>query len=298
LYDILQHSETWETDGISSDLSLTIDGQTVTARVEQGDVYIDDSPESRLKIYIPHDEETQDVCIQHTLPEKLVAWLMTTAGAEPPMFVDKAAVGVIKGVLNARFASVARILEKEGIVEIDLPAPKLDDGHIQALALVSAPMVPRTPGRSPSAVSVVSTEISHLGASSNSHVSRSEAETSFTGPLPVGTPGSRSSRAFAAGEYFQGEQTSPLPRVFNIDLYRELLGHVIRASRNRELLGQGATGLYNMSGLRTALTGEAVSAPTPRQYSSAGFSTHEVGAAGELFVSGAQQHRLIETVQS
>ncbi|KAK0705518.1 hypothetical protein B0H67DRAFT_558107 [Lasiosphaeris hirsuta] len=118
LYDLLRASETWETDGISSKLSIFIGGATFTVELEQSDVFIDEASVP-IKIYIPHDDGAQDVCIQKSLPDKLVEWMMKdTSNGEAPRTVDADAVGIVTGLLNARVASIGKILDKNGIADI------------------------------------------------------------------------------------------------------------------------------------------------------------------------------------
>lgn len=121
-YELLQAAETWETHGISSILKLSMGNAEFTAEVGQSEVHIDyDDYATQLKVYIPHNEELQDLCIQHTLPEKLVEWMVRDTCTESTRRVDYPAVGVVKGLLNAKIASVARLLEKEGIINVDIP---------------------------------------------------------------------------------------------------------------------------------------------------------------------------------
>ncbi|KAK3387764.1 hypothetical protein B0H63DRAFT_542160 [Podospora didyma] len=61
-----------------------MDGQEIIAPAESCEVYIERDV-SPLKIYIPRSEEAQDLCIQHSLPEKLVEWMMVD-----PIYTNKA----------------------------------------------------------------------------------------------------------------------------------------------------------------------------------------------------------------
>lgn len=129
LYAQLRGAQTWETDDISAQLVLEMDGESYVVPLEKSDMYIaeegeegETSPPSCLTIYIPHDETDQDVCIQHKLPYKLIEWIMTDPGTGKTKPVDGRAVRVVTAVLNAKFASLPRILEREGVHDVDVPA--------------------------------------------------------------------------------------------------------------------------------------------------------------------------------
>ncbi|KAK4199203.1 hypothetical protein QBC40DRAFT_266127 [Triangularia verruculosa] len=129
LYAQLRRARVWETDDISAQLVLEMNGQRHVVPLEKSDMYIaeeendegDTSLPPRLTIYIPHDETDQDVCIQHKLPHKLVEWMMTdpTTGKVKP--INGSAVRLVTAVLNAKLASLPRILEQEGIHDVGVP---------------------------------------------------------------------------------------------------------------------------------------------------------------------------------
>ncbi|GJN78503.1 hypothetical protein PLIIFM63780_001997 [Purpureocillium lilacinum] len=75
-YALLLKAKTWETNGISAKLILHQDGHHTTVELEQGEVYIKNDGDM-LNIYVPRDEESQDVCFGSALPEKLVEWMAT-----------------------------------------------------------------------------------------------------------------------------------------------------------------------------------------------------------------------------
>ncbi|OAQ65575.1 hypothetical protein VFPBJ_11205 [Purpureocillium lilacinum] len=120
-YALLLKAETWETNGISATLILPQDGLHTTVELEQGEVYIDDKGDI-LNIYVPRDEESQDVCFGSALPEKLVEWMATdpsTLQIEGSM--AESMVKVVTGVLGTRSPSaMQRILDMQGIVDIDV----------------------------------------------------------------------------------------------------------------------------------------------------------------------------------
>ncbi|KAK0726345.1 hypothetical protein B0T21DRAFT_371413 [Apiosordaria backusii] len=125
LYSQLRSARTWETDDISAQLVLEMNGQSYVVPLDKSDMYIAEEggerEPPRLTIYIPHDETDQDVCIQHKLPHKLVEWMMTDPATGKTKPVDGRAVRVVTAVLNAKFASLPRILEREGVHDVDVP---------------------------------------------------------------------------------------------------------------------------------------------------------------------------------
>ncbi len=127
LYSLLLASETWETDGISSQLRVTMDGISVVEEVSRSDIYIDDEGTNPLGFYIPHSEVAQDVCMKSRFPRLLLRWLMKNPETTTSMIDQSALVGVVNGVLNAKLASVPHILEEAGIIEVSLAEVILEE---------------------------------------------------------------------------------------------------------------------------------------------------------------------------
>ena len=280
---MLRNCETWETDGISSQLTLTMDGQSVDVELEQGDVYIDEKPDAALNIYIPHDESKQDESIQSTLlPNTLIQWIMSKPGAETAPSIDPRAIGIATGLLNAKHASLARILDKAGIIGVDIPNVDVQDDEVFGVA--SAPAGSHTPPRSPSDSSGSLVEVFTPGER-DAGGARFGGETPLTDPFSVVTPGPGPPRALVPTGYFARAQPSPKPPRESGEsrlLYRQLLDHVIRAGRSARFPSQGA---FDMSPLHAALLGRPEATALAQSFSAARFSTFEIGAAGELFVS-------------
>ncbi|KAK4177154.1 hypothetical protein QBC36DRAFT_327734 [Triangularia setosa] len=128
LYAQLRGARTWETDDISAQLVLEMNEQSYVVPLDKSDMYIAEeggegepaSSPPRLTIYIPHNETDQDVCIQHKLPYKLAEWMMTDPATGKMKPMDGRAVRVLTAVLNAKFASLARILEREGVHDVGI----------------------------------------------------------------------------------------------------------------------------------------------------------------------------------
>ncbi|KAK1761584.1 hypothetical protein QBC47DRAFT_409582 [Echria macrotheca] len=275
LYDLLRTSETWETDDISSRLTLTIDGQKHSIKLKHGDVYMTGEDTQPLKIFIPHDEIAQDVCVQHNLPRKLVDWLMMHHDGQSRPSVSDRAVGIVKGLLNARLASIPKILMEEGIHDIDLgnrdadaPEPVLITEPSRApLRLTSRSPSPSTPER-------VFTP-----------VPSTNLETPMTDPFSSPSPSFFPNERPAASRLLFPQERRPVQEpqaASGVDLYRELLDHMIKAGK-RVPFPTYSKGVFDMSGLAEAL-GVNPGGDTSTVISSSNFSTVQLGAAGELFV--------------
>lgn len=218
---------------------------------------------SPLKICIPHDETAQDVCIQQVLPHKLVEWLMKTHRDE---HVSEKAVGIVKGLLNARIASIPTILTQEGIHDIDL---ENRDADVDAFTALIAIAPPRTPSRSSS--------------SRTSECIFTLPETPLTAPLTPPTPNNPpqqrppppSRPLFTSSP--SPAQGPPVPSP-----YRALLNHMIHSGRRLPFPDKT---VFATSQLAQALTpNNPVQSDVSAIFSSSNFSTMQLRAAGELFV--------------
>lgn len=87
----------------------------ITAEIEHSEVHILES-NGLLKVYIPMEEEARDISLQHALPSKLFEWIMTNPETKQ-YTVNAHALGIMKGLLNARVSSVAQILDRDGIMD-------------------------------------------------------------------------------------------------------------------------------------------------------------------------------------
>ncbi|RYP77160.1 hypothetical protein DL770_007110 [Monosporascus sp. CRB-9-2] len=120
LYNLFRNSQTLETAKISTTLSIVRRGtEVVSKEVDQGELHIEDDAEG-LRIYVPHDEGLRDTCFHSSLPRHLMAWIMGQAGTQKDAQLDLSAVAAVKSILPAKASSVERILENEGIIEVDI----------------------------------------------------------------------------------------------------------------------------------------------------------------------------------
>jgi hypothetical protein len=142
-YDMLRSTETLETDTISSELTIYQDGMPISVEQQQSEVYIDENAEP-LTIYVPHDEDSLEVCFGSVLPKQLVSWMLTnpTTNVQDAR-VDDSIVAVVTGILATKSAgAVNRILDKNGIIDVIIPklGPELEC-HVDAGRDISTPRV-------------------------------------------------------------------------------------------------------------------------------------------------------------
>ncbi|KAK0742653.1 hypothetical protein B0T18DRAFT_168089 [Schizothecium vesticola] len=272
LYDLLRDSETWETDDISARLTLTLNGKTHAIKLEQGDVYMSGGDTSPLKIFIPRDEIAQDVCVQYTLPQKLVEWFMINHQDKSRAPINDRAVGVVKGLLNARLASIPRILTQEGIHDIDIESRDADAPD----TVVATVVAPQTPSRSRSTSPGTPGRVFTPAPSATLETPTTDPSSSLSPSLfPPAHPAP--SRLLFSPEHRPGREAQVSA---GVECYRELLGHMIEAGKQTRFLDQGVFGMSQLAGALNGGAGGDVSTAFP----SSNFSTFQLGAAGELFV--------------
>ena len=121
-YTLLLNAETWETDGISSILTMHQDSAPVSVELDQSEVHIADN-EIPLKICVPHGEVSQDVCFGSALPDQLVRWMVTDPTTQQiEGKLDESVTKVVTGILGTKYtAAMSRIFDMQGIIDIDIP---------------------------------------------------------------------------------------------------------------------------------------------------------------------------------
>jgi hypothetical protein len=115
---LLKSSEVLETDGISSELHLAQDEELHVVQVTRSELHIEEG-QSGLKFYVPRDAENQELCYFSKLPRKLVEWMMTDGLSQTRCNIDEALVRIANIILNARKTALPKLLESEGIIDVD-----------------------------------------------------------------------------------------------------------------------------------------------------------------------------------
>ncbi|KAJ4286909.1 hypothetical protein N0V88_007854 [Collariella sp. IMI 366227] len=120
-----------ETDGISSELSISQDGRAVSVQEAVGNLYISTplssentssfaggARSSNLIIYVPANKTEQNFCFGSPLPASLARWLMTDPTTQIEDAVDSALITALTTLLAVDGAVVDRVLEHQGIVQL------------------------------------------------------------------------------------------------------------------------------------------------------------------------------------
>ncbi|KAN0122902.1 hypothetical protein V8E51_001228 [Hyaloscypha variabilis] len=225
---------------ITSILIVAQDGEETVTPINNSELHIRTS-ETGLEIYVPSDEGARDFCIASRLPRQLAAWLLNCN----PSKVNSQVVTVVSSIIHAKPTNTGRILEANGIIELNLPPYDKDDDEPisnQRIAARSGSGHPAT-----------------LAASPNQ-------------------PGNGRGASFRTAIRIP---SSPSP--FQIERYRGLLVHVAKIARSIPF--PNYTPSFDVSSipqhLQRSSPGQKLftfSIGDPAEW------RHMVGAAGELFV--------------
>ena len=102
---------------ITSTLNITQDGGVTVTPISNSELHIKPADVNGLEIYVSLDESARDFCIAEKLPRQFAACLMKCK----PSRVNPKAVTVVASIIHAKPTNTSRILETNGIVELDLP---------------------------------------------------------------------------------------------------------------------------------------------------------------------------------
>ncbi|KAI1372157.1 hypothetical protein F4677DRAFT_456697 [Hypoxylon crocopeplum] len=289
-YDLLRTSRTWETQGISKTLVVSIDGETVTEEVDQGDLHIDDA--TGLEIYVPQEEEIRDQSYLSALPKHFARWMMADPTAPVHKDIDHSVEALVQGIFRAKVSQVDYLLVEEGVIEVAIPEQSEQEEDVStntppASILASTPTAvgPSTPER---VASPVSEPVTPVFDDENRYWRQETPATNFTS-YTIPSP------SLAGGVHVTRERLSPDPFTTRVNErqrtaaqeYCALLSQIVLAARKSRALASS----LDLSDLFTALVGDR----TPEssifnEYDlfGGGMASMErdrrVGAAGELFV--------------
>ncbi|KXX74826.1 Autophagy-related protein 9 [Madurella mycetomatis] len=291
LYRLFRTAKTMEAESISPSLIIHQNGKSIEVEEGIGDVNVSDGA-SGLEVYVPSDKTAQDICFDSSLPRHLADWLMRGPTTQIGEEADNAAVVALTALLNARLSAVHQILDRRGIIHVDVPDEageseyELPSTHDQVSDEDAGPSRPDTPGS-------VAT-----GSSGN----RAPASTPSEPPGSCSEPESpdsvveqithrrahRSHRSPAAAAVLSTPDPQPHQQLVSAEdsRYRELLDRVIAAARTATLPSR----VYDMSGIRDALSGALVPGfdglDSINRFRSSNQLERDkkIGAAGELYV--------------
>ena len=105
------------TTGIKSSLVLVQDGKETVVSLANSELHLQIDNGRLSEILVPTDDKARDFCIASKLPRAFAAYLLNCKQSE----VDPQAVNVVATIIHTKLRSVGRILEDNGIIELDLP---------------------------------------------------------------------------------------------------------------------------------------------------------------------------------
>ncbi|GAB1207249.1 hypothetical protein APSETT445_005962 [Aspergillus pseudonomiae] len=91
-------------------------------------LHISEAP-SGLTVYVPKDKKAQEICFCDLFPKQLIDWIMRDPATQIPNNIERDAVTVVSMILNIDPSAIDLVLERQGIIEIDLQNddPCIDD---------------------------------------------------------------------------------------------------------------------------------------------------------------------------
>ncbi|KAB8254531.1 hypothetical protein BDV32DRAFT_132200 [Aspergillus pseudonomiae] len=119
LYELLRTARIEATDGLSSILRISQDGVVVDAEESISKLHISEAP-SGLTVYVPKDKKAQEICFCDLFPKQLIDWIMRDPATQIPNNIERDAVTVVSMILNIDPSAIDLVLERQGIIEIDL----------------------------------------------------------------------------------------------------------------------------------------------------------------------------------
>ncbi len=304
-----------ETDGISSELSISQDGRAVSVEEAMGSLYISTPPSlensssagsarnSSLTIYVPADKTEQDFCFSSPLPLSLARWLMTDSTTQIEDTVDGALVTALTTLLAVEESVLNRVLDHQGIVQLPPFEEYIEPGGNDQREQVVGEMeeeeddAAKAPdGNAPS---------SQRSMTADSPTSGQLTEVPDTPGTQMVEPDDEGENSVAPQELYRQSRLAHRPSLGRTTLstpllvvpppplaeemqYRALLDRVIAAARTATFPSRGAS---DMGGLRDTLPRanfagfEELDTMNRFRSSSRLERDKKIGAAGELYVS-------------
>jgi len=101
---------------ITSSLHFQQDEQLIVIPASHCELHIEASYNGGFDIYIPSDEDSRDFCIASRLPHRLSGCLMNCK----PSRLDPQIVSLIASIIHIKPTNISRVLQANGITELDL----------------------------------------------------------------------------------------------------------------------------------------------------------------------------------
>ncbi|KAL5362015.1 hypothetical protein BJX96DRAFT_153271 [Aspergillus floccosus] len=284
LYELLRMARIEATDGVFSILRISQDGVVVDVEELIGKLHISEEP-SGLVVYVPKDKKAQELCFCDLLPKHLIDWLMRDPATQIPDNIESDAVTIISIILSIDPSATDLILERHGIVEIDVPNedPSIDDDSINDYIPLQRS---RSQDHSAAEISLDSAHIINSSTHQNRRLSGDSSEQVIFRQSPMVYHAPTANHNYPPLTYSPRNHTSE----DNMQ-YRMLLNQVLLAARRATFPSRGS---FSMSELNEALSGEE---PSRRFEGFDGIDVRnmfrsdnqlerdkKIGAAGELYV--------------
>ncbi|KAG6368208.1 hypothetical protein INS49_002409 [Diaporthe citri] len=119
LYNMLRNAQVYTTEGITSELHLSQDGEDHCYVTERSDLHIRESG-SQLEIFVSRNQKKQGFCYSSKLNERLFQWLMTDPLTHMSETLDSRGLLTVHKIINSRRSVLAQILDEDGIVTGDI----------------------------------------------------------------------------------------------------------------------------------------------------------------------------------
>jgi len=265
---------------------LKQDNQEYEHEIGRSELHIEESG-NLLKVYVPRDEDEQDVCFGSLLPRRLLAWLMAAPGEDGPKRIEETAVTIINSILNCRVSAMATILEREGVPGIQIPdVPITSPGRAEEPRMTER--ISATPA-TPTSRRISSPHLIGTGSSTpDTSTPRTASSTGYASdyPTPLTDPGDYSDDDSSVQTPVYTRPPPLVPSATQEAQYRRLLERVVSMGRRSEFPNFGATGLTDrVGGSPPSATTADSAGPVSVTYASEWERRMKIGVAGELFVS-------------
>ncbi|KAI0200443.1 hypothetical protein F4808DRAFT_470402 [Astrocystis sublimbata] len=145
LYKALQNAKIFATDGVSSNLQVSQDGELHQVQSTRTTLHIDEH-DSALHAYIPRKRDDQQYVFTNKLARTLFQWMMTNPTTQIQDGIEKDGVDATKNILLTPYSKLSEVLEDNGIADIDVentdelliePEPQSEPVPLQTLMAIS-----------------------------------------------------------------------------------------------------------------------------------------------------------------
>jgi hypothetical protein len=123
MHSALRSTKVFTAETITSTLIVSQDGEQIMMPINDSELHIQTVKNGGFEIFIPADEGARDFCFASRLPREFAACLLKCRSSN----VHPQAVSVIASIIHAKPSSTGRILEANGIIELDLPLHDVED---------------------------------------------------------------------------------------------------------------------------------------------------------------------------